>query len=117
MRDADRRIGGVDVLPARSARAVDIDLEVAVVDRDVDLLGLGQHRDGRGAGVDAALAFGRGDALDAVDAAFELELREDALPAPRRDVFLITADTGLDRKSVVRGKSVSVRVDCGGRRS
>ena len=41
--------------PAPPARMVSM-LQVGVVDLDVDLLGLGQHRDGRGRGVDAALA-------------------------------------------------------------
>src|SRR3546814_16498752 len=84
---------------ARPARAVNVDLEVAVVDRDVDFLGCGQHRDGCGAGVDAPLAFGRGDTLDAVNAAFEFQFGEHALPAHRCDDFLVTADLGLDRKS------------------
>ena len=35
-------------------------LEVLLVDLDVDLFGLGQHGDGRGRGVDAALRLGRG---------------------------------------------------------
>src|SRR3546814_2156659 len=98
MRDADRAVGRVDMLAARPARAVNVDLEVAVVDRDVDFLGLGQHRDGCGAGVDATLAFGRGDALDAVDAAFEFQFGEHALPAHRCDDFLVTADLGLVRR-------------------
>src|SRR3546814_6392263 len=75
MRDADRAVCRVDMLAARPARAVNVDLEVAVVDRDVDFLGFGQHRDGCGAGVDAPLAFGRGDTLDAVNAAFEFQFR------------------------------------------
>ena len=45
--------------------------------------------------MDTPAAFGDGDALDAVDAAFELELREDALPADRRDDFLVAANLGL----------------------
>src|SRR3546814_14486887 len=67
----------------------------SVVDRDVDLLGLGQHRDGRGAGVDAPAAFGDRDALHPMHAALELQLREDALPLHARDDFLVTADLGL----------------------
>ena len=72
-------------------------LEVFVVDRDIDLRPPAD-RDGRGAGVDAPLAFGRGDALDAVDAAFELQFRKHPLPAHRRNDFLVTAHFGLVRR-------------------
>ena len=85
MGDADRAVGGVDRLAAGAGRAVDVDPQVRVVDLDVDLLGLGQHRDGRRRGVDAAAALGHRHALDAVDAAFELQPREHALRRrPRR---------------------------------
>ena len=40
---------------------------------DVDVLGLGQHEDAGGAGVDAALRLGDRHPLDAVDAAFVLQ--------------------------------------------
>src|SRR3546814_6425485 len=86
------------MLPARAAGPVDVDLQVIVVDRDVDLLGLGQHRDGRCAGVDTPAAFGNGDALDAVDAALEFELGADALPRNAGDLLLVTADVGLIRR-------------------
>src|SRR3546814_6099070 len=66
------------MLAARAGRPVDVDLEIAVGNLDVDLLRFRQHRDRSGGGVDAAAAFGDGDALDAVDAAFELQLRKDA---------------------------------------
>src|SRR3546814_3231529 len=98
MGDAVRAVGRVDMLPARAAGPVDVDLQVIVVDRDVDLLGLGQHRDGRCAGVDTPAAFGNGDALDAVDAALEFELGEDALPRNAGDHLLVTADLGLIRR-------------------
>src|SRR3546814_10562221 len=77
MVDADRAVGRVDMLPARARRAIDVDLQLIVVDRDVDLLGLGQHRDGRGAGVDAPAAFGDRDALHPMHAALELQLRSE----------------------------------------
>src|SRR3546814_9822376 len=38
MRDPDRRIGGIDVLPTRAAGAIGIDLEIALVDLDVDVI-------------------------------------------------------------------------------
>ena len=81
MGDADRRFGLVDVLAAGALRPHGVDLEIGIVDRDVDLLGLGQHRDGRGRGVDAARRLGVGHALHAVHAGFELQPGEDAAAA------------------------------------
>src|SRR4029079_18355444 len=45
MRDADRGFGLVDVLAAGAARTHGVDAQVGVIDDDVDLLGLRQHRD------------------------------------------------------------------------
>ena len=67
--------------PPGPGGAVDVDLQVVRVDLDVDLLGLGQHRDGRRGGVDAALGLGLGHALHAVRAALELEHRVGAVAA------------------------------------
>jgi hypothetical protein len=39
--DAHRRIGGVDVLAARAGSAVNVDLEVFVLDLHIDLVGSG----------------------------------------------------------------------------
>ena len=44
------------------------------IDLDVDLLGLGQHGDRDGRGVDPAVGLGHRHPLDPVDAALELEL-------------------------------------------
>ena len=91
-------IGGVDVLPACARSTIDIDLEVIVIDLDIDLLGHGQHRDGGGAGVDAPAAFGNRHALDAVDAALELQLGEHTIARKRGDHFLEPAQiVGIDR--------------------
>ena len=49
------------------------------VDLDLDVLGLGQHRDGHRRGVDAALRLGHRHALHAVHAALELEAAVGAL--------------------------------------
>ena len=78
MGDADRRFGLVDVLAAGALRAHGVDLQVGIVDGDVDVLGLRQHGDGRGGGVDAALRLGVRHALHPVHAALELQPREDA---------------------------------------
>ena len=51
-----RGVGGVDVLAAGTARVRGLDLEIFVADLHIDVFGLGQHRHGRGRGVDAPLA-------------------------------------------------------------
>src|SRR3954453_5252099 len=84
--EAPPRVGRVPRLPPRPARPVDVDLQVAGIDVDVDLLGLGQHGDRRRGGVDAALGLGLGDALDAVRPALELEDRERAVALDRERV-------------------------------
>ena len=71
--DADRGVGGVDALAARAAAAEDVDAQVVLVDRHVDLLGLGQHQDAGRAGVHPALRLGDRHPLHAVHAALELQ--------------------------------------------
>ena len=88
VRDPDRRVGRVHRLAARARRAVDVDLEVLLVDLDVDILGLGHHGDRRGRGVDPALRLGVGHALDAVRAALVLEDRVRAVALDRVDALL-----------------------------
>src|SRR5437868_12637783 len=51
VRDADRRFGLVDVLAAGTLRAHRLDPEIGVLDIDVDVLDLGQHRNGCGGGM------------------------------------------------------------------
>jgi hypothetical protein len=66
-------IGGVDALAAGTGGAADRDLELVGFDFDVHFPGFGKDGNGAGAGVDAALRLGGGDALDAVDAALVLQ--------------------------------------------
>src|SRR3546814_13453973 len=47
MGDADRAVGRVDMLPARARRAIDVDLQLIVVDRAVDLLRSEERRVGK----------------------------------------------------------------------
>ena len=78
-------------------RAVDVDAQVALVDLDLDVFDLGQHRNGRRGGVDAALGLGRRHALHAVHAGLELHLRVDLVALdPERDL-LEAAALGLVR--------------------
>src|SRR5690606_24574111 len=88
----DGAVGGVDVLTACTAGAVNVDFQIAVVNCDIDFFGFRQHRDGGGAGVNAATAFGDRHTLNAVNAAFKLQLGEHALAGDRSHHFLITAD-------------------------
>ena len=61
--------------PPGPARPEHVDLEIVGIDLDVDRLRLGQHRDGRGAGVDPALALGDRHPLHPVRARLVLEAR------------------------------------------
>ena len=103
VRQAHGRIGGVDVLAARAPRAHDVRADVFRVDevvaRGVAEAVLGhlvhacarearEHHDGDGAGVGAALGFGRGHALHAVDAGFAAEQAVGALAFDFEDRFL-----------------------------
>ena len=83
--------------PAPPARRVSI-LRSALVDRDVDLLGLGQHRDGRRRGVDAARRLGVGHALHAVHARLEFQLGEGAASLDLGDDLLVAAHRAFARR-------------------
>src|SRR5688572_7169006 len=92
MRDANRRIGLVDVLAARAGGAIGIDLEVGLVDLDLaDVLGLRKHCDRARRGVDTTLRFGLRHALHAMDAGLEFQLRVCATACDTRDDLAITA--------------------------
>ena len=67
------RVGGVHVLTTGAACAHGVDTDVRGRDVDVDFLGLWQHCDRCGGGVDAALTFRLRDPLHAVHTGFELE--------------------------------------------
>ena len=80
--------------PPGPVDAVHVDLEIVGIDLDVDLVGLGQDRDGRRARVDAALALGHRHALHAVRAALVLE------PAPR--VVALHEERDVAEAAVIR---------------
>src|SRR5205814_3486586 len=98
VRDADGGIRRVHALAAGPARAERVDAEIFLVDLDVDVLGLRQHRDGDGRRVDAAARLGRRHALHAVDAALVLQLAVDAAPLDGRDHFLPPAAARVARR-------------------
>ena len=81
VRDADRRVGGVDALPTLTRRAVDVDPQIRLIDLDrAGILGLRDHQHPGSRGVHPALGLGDGDALHPVHAALELQSRPDAVP-------------------------------------
>ena len=80
MRDAHRRVGGVDALTALAGRPVHVDAEVGLVDLYfLDLFGFGVDQHAGRRGVHAALRLGDRDPLHAVHAALELQPRPDAV--------------------------------------
>src|SRR5207244_10553592 len=91
----------VDVLPARAAAAAAELLDVLGVDLDLYVRQLGQDGDRGGAGVDAPLRLGLGDALDAVPAALEAEVAVGA-------VALDVDDDLLEAAALRRGEIVDV---------
>ena len=95
MRDAHRAFRLVDVLPAGARCAIDVDAQIGLVDLHIDIFGLGQHGDGDGGGVDAALAFGRRHALHAMHAGFVFQPGEHAAAVDLGDAFLETAQLGV----------------------
>ena len=68
--------GLVDMLAACATRSQCVDPEVGIIDRDIDLGDFGQNRDRSCGGMDAACGLGVGNALNAVNTGFELELGE-----------------------------------------
>ena len=84
----------VHALAARAARAERVDAQVLLVDLHVHFLGLRQHGDGGGAGVDAALRLGRGHALDTMHAALVLEPFVNVRAVDLENDFFETAKVG-----------------------
>src|SRR4051812_13573156 len=95
MRDAHGRIGGVDVLAAGARGPHRIDADVFVANLDVDVLDFGQHGDGGGGRVDAALRFGGRDTLHAVPAGLVFQPRIGALAGVLGDDFFIPAGVAV----------------------
>ena len=71
--NAHGRVGGVYTLAAVAAAAENVYAQIAWVDNNVSFFGFWQHGNGDGGSVDAPLAFGCGNALDAVHATFEFK--------------------------------------------
>ena len=106
----DRGVGRVHRLAAGAGGAVDVDLQVLGGDLDLDLLGLREHRDGRGRGVDPPLRLGLRHPLDAVGAALELEHRVGALAPDLEGDLLEAADLGRRLREHLGLKAALLRV-------
>ena len=94
MHDADGGFDLVDVLPAVSTGAEDVDAQVGFPQLDIYLLRLGQHGNAGSRSMDAPGGFGHRNALDAVDAAFELHRAVDVVATEREDDLLEAAQLG-----------------------
>ena len=74
VRNADRRVGLVDVLSTGAGGAERVDVQFRRIDLNrFDLLGFRQHRDRARRGMDTALGLGGGHTLYAVRAGLEFE--------------------------------------------
>ena len=78
----------VHALAAGAGRAANGDFQFLRLDFHVHLLRFGQHGDGAGAGMNAALRFGRGHALDAMHAAFVFEPLKTSVPVTEKMISL-----------------------------
>jgi len=88
----NRRIGLVDVLPARTGSAERVDAQIDGIQHHiVHLVHLRHDRHGAGRGMHAALCLGGGHPLHAVRAGFELQHRICAVPDNPRNDFLVAA--------------------------
>ena len=120
MCDADGRISRVDALTTRARCAEGIDAQVARVNLDVDLVGLRHDGDRCGRSLNATLALGLGNALDAVDAGLVLHDRVHLVARKLELDGLETAGVGgaginrLELPSTTVGKAAvhSVEVAC-----
>ena len=96
MRDTYGGVRFLHVLTTRARSAVDVDSKVGGIDFHLlHFIQFRQHGHGAGRGVDATLGFGRGNALHAVAARFELQLRIGAFTDYTADDFLVTAEVAF----------------------
>lgn len=92
MRIADSVL--VYVLTARSADRYVFDFKILFVDFDYDVLDLWKHGYGNGGRMDTPLRLGVGNALNAMNAAFEFEPRKQTVARDRENGFLYASEFG-----------------------
>ncbi len=85
-------VRGVNVLPARAARAADLDPEVFLFHLDIDLLRLRHNGNGYGGSVDSALRFGRRHPLHPMNPGLVFQMAEHLVPRNFQDDLLEAAD-------------------------
>ena len=107
VRDADRRVGDVDVLAARTRRPVRVDPQVAGIDlRLLRLVECGDDVEGRERGLAARVGVERRDADEPVHAALAAE---QAVGVPALDRERRGADPGLRARLRLRGSPTRSR--------
>ncbi len=89
-----RRVVLLHMLAARPGCAVGGDLQILMIDVDLHVIDLRQHRHGDRRGVDAPAGFGDGDTLHTMDAALVLEVRIGALALHHEGHLFVAADPG-----------------------
>lgn len=94
VKNLDSGIGCIDALTAGAAGATNFDAKVFGADFNIYFFGFGEDSDGGGGGMDAALGFGGGDALDAMDAALVAEAAEDAFATYAKNDLFEAAEVG-----------------------
>ena len=92
--DADGAFGFVDFLSTGTTGAHGINLEVFGANVNFNFVGLREHGDSGGAGVDASLSFCFGDSLNAMPATFELKRMKRAVAGYGEDDFTKSAQFG-----------------------
>ena len=96
--------------PPGPGRPVDVDLEVALGDLDLDLLGLRHHGDGGRRRVDPPLRLRLGNALHAVRAALVLVDRERSVALDGEDDLLESTGLALVRREDLGLEAAALRV-------
>ena len=92
MRNANGRVGLVDVLTASAGRSICVDSHICRIEVHVnDLVRLRHNRHRARTGVDAPLRFRFRNALHPMHARFEFEFRISACTGYRRDDLLVAA--------------------------
>ena len=112
MRDTDRRLRTVDVLPARPRRTVGVDAQIVRIDGHLDLLCLRQDSDRHRRGVDAPAGLGDGNALDAMRPALILEFTVCTGTADEKGDLLEPADLCRIAAEHLGAPTLSLGVAC-----
>src|SRR5687768_17574667 len=110
MRDANGRIGRVHALTAGARGAVDVDLQVPLVNVDLDLLRFGHDGDGRRRRMNASLGLRGRHTLDAVRPRLPLENGVRAVALDGEDRLLDAAALVRARRDLLPLEAPSLRV-------